>query len=158
YSIGQRLEFLLIPISFGIGVASVPMVGMAVGARKIERARSVAWTAGIASAFNLGVIGLVVALFPDLWAGLFTSDEAVLEYARQYLRIAGLAFPFFGIGLTLYFASQGAGKMIGPVLAGTARLVLVVGGCYWLASVSGTSEQLFGLVALSMVVYGLMTL
>lgn len=157
YSIGQRLEFLLIPISFGIGVASVPMVGMAVGARKIDRARSVAWTAGSASAFNLGVIGLVVALFPDLWAGLFTTDEAVLEYARQYLRIAGLAFPFFGIGLTLYFASQGAGKMIGPVLAGTVRLVLVVGGCYWLASVSGTSEQLFGLVALSMIVYGLTT-
>jgi len=157
YSIGQRLEFLLIPISFGIGVASVPMVGMAVGARKIERARSVAWTAGTASAFNLGVIGLVVALFPDLWAGLFTTDEAVLEYARQYLRIAGLAFPFFGIGLTLYFASQGAGKMIGPVLAGTVRLVLVAGGCYWLASVSGTAEQLFGLVALSMIVYGLTT-
>lgn len=157
YSIGQRLEFLLIPISFGIGVASVPMVGMAVGARKIDRARSVAWTAGIASAFNLGVIGLVVALFPDLWAGLFTTDEAVLEYARQYLRIAGLAFPFFGIGLTLYFASQGAGKMIGPVLAGTVRLVLVAGGCYWLASVSGTAEQLFGLVALSMIVYGLTT-
>jgi putative MATE family efflux protein len=157
YSIGQRLEFLLIPISFGIGVASVPMVGMAVGARKIDRARSVAWTAGSASAFNLGVIGLVVALFPDLWAGLFTTDEAVLEYARQYLRIAGLAFPFFGIGLTLYFASQGAGRMIGPVLAGTVRLVLVVGGCYWLASVSGTSEQLFGLVALSMIVYGLTT-
>lgn len=157
YSIGQRLEFLLIPISFGIGVASVPMVGMAVGARKVDRARSVAWTAGSASAFNLGVIGLVVALFPDLWAGLFTTDEAVLEYARQYLRIAGLAFPFFGIGLTLYFASQGAGKMIGPVLAGTVRLVLVVGGCYWLASVSGTSEQLFGLVALSMIVYGLTT-
>src|SRR5690606_39456787 len=100
---------------------------------------------------------LVVALFPDLWAGLFTSDEAVLEYARQYLRIAGLAFPFFGIGLTLYFASQGAGKMIGPVLAGTARLILVVAGCYWLASSSGTSEHLFGLVALSMIVYGLMT-
>jgi len=157
YSIGQRLEFLLIPISFGIGVASVPMVGMAVGARKIDRARSVAWTAGTASAFNLGVIGLVVALFPDLWAGLFTTDEAVLEYARQYLRIAGLAFPFFGIGLTLYFASQGAGKMIGPVLAGTVRLVLVAGGCYWLASVSGTAEQLFGLVALSMIVYGLTT-
>lgn len=157
YSIGQRLEFLLIPISFGIGVASVPMVGMAVGARRIDRARSVAWTAGSATAFNLGVIGLVVALFPDLWAGLFTTDEAVLEYARQYLRIAGLAFPFFGIGLTLYFASQGAGRMIGPVLAGTVRLVLVVGGCYWLASVSGTSEQLFGLVALSMIVYGLTT-
>jgi len=45
YGIGQRLEFLLIPISFGIGVASVPMVGMAMGAGDAPRARRVAWTA-----------------------------------------------------------------------------------------------------------------
>ena len=44
YGIGARLEFLLIPIVFAVGVASVPMVGMAMGARDIERARRVAWT------------------------------------------------------------------------------------------------------------------
>lgn len=155
YAIGQRIEFLLIPIAFGIGVASIPMVGMAIGAGAVTRAREVAWTAAGASAFNLGVIGIVVALFPDLWAGLFTTDEAVLEYARQYLRITGLAFPFFGMGLTLYFASQGSGKMIGPVLAGTARLLVVVVFGFWIISHTGTSNQLFGLVAASMVVYGL---
>lgn len=155
YSIGQRLEFLLIPISFGIGVASVPMVGMAMGAGDVPRARRVAWTAGVVSAFNLGVIGMAVALFPDLWAAMFTSDEGVLAYARQYLRIAGPSFAFFGLGLTLYFASQGSGKMIGPVLAGTVRLVLVFAAGTWLVSLPGTSAHLFGLVAVSMVVYGL---
>lgn len=157
YSIGQRLEFLLIPISFGIGVASVPMVGMAMGGGNVARARRVAWTAGGASAFNLGVIGLVVALAPDLWAAIFTSDEAVLEYARQYLRIAGPAFTFFGLGLTLYFASQGSGKMLGPVLAGTARLAAVFGVGTWLAAQGAGSQAYFGLVAASMVVYGLAT-
>jgi putative MATE family efflux protein len=157
YSIGQRLEFLLIPISFGIGVASVPMVGMAMGAGNVARARKVAWTAGVVSAFNLGVIGLTVAVFPDLWAALFTSDAGVLGYAREYLRIAGPAFAFFGLGLTLYFASQGSGKMIGPVLAGTVRLAVVFGAGTWLVSLPGTSAHLFGLVAASMVVYGLAT-
>jgi putative MATE family efflux protein len=155
YSIGQRLEFLLIPISFGIGVASVPMVGMAMGAGNVSRARRVAWTAGLASAFNLGLLGLAVAIFPDLWATLFTSDESVLEYARQYLRIAGPSFPFFGLGLTLYFASQGSGKMLGPVIAGTVRLVMVFAVGTWLVTLPATSGQLFALVAASMVVYGL---
>ncbi|MEI7446762.1 MAG: MATE family efflux transporter, partial [Burkholderiales bacterium] len=117
YGIGQRLEFLLIPIAFGIGVASVPMVGMAVGAGDVARARRVAWTAACVSAAMLGVLGAVVTVAPDLWATLFTSDEAVLEHARSYLRWAGPAFPAFGFGLTLYFASQGSGKVLGPVLA-----------------------------------------
>ena len=45
YGIGARLEFLLVPIVFAVGVASVPMVGMAIGARDVARARRVAWTA-----------------------------------------------------------------------------------------------------------------
>jgi len=157
YGIGQRLEFLLIPIAFGIGVASVPMVGMAMGAGRAERARQVAWVAGGVSAFNLAVIGAVVTLAPDLWARLFTQDEVVLGFARQYLVTAGPAFPFFGLGLTLYFASQGAGQVIGPVLAGTVRLVLVAGVGYWLTQHQGTAEHFYGLVAVAMVLYGVVT-
>lgn len=157
YGIGQRLEFLLIPIAFGIGVASVPMVGMAMGAGRAERARRVAWVAGGVSAFNLAVIGAVVTLAPDLWARLFTQDEVVLGFARQYLVTAGPAFPFFGLGLTLYFASQGAGQVIGPVLAGTVRLVLVAGVGYGLTQHQGTAEHFYGLVAVAMVLYGVVT-
>ena len=157
YGIGQRLEFLLIPIAFGIGVASVPMVGMAMGSGNVSRARRVAWVAGAVSAFNLGLIGAVVTLAPDVWARLFTQDPAVLGYARQYLVTAGPAFPFFGLGLTLYFASQGAGQVIGPVLAGTVRLVLVAGAGYGLSQHQGTADHFYGLVALAMVLYGLVT-
>jgi putative MATE family efflux protein len=157
YGIGQRLEFLLIPIAFGIGVAAVPMVGMAMGAGQVARARRVAWVAAGVSALNLAVIGAVVTLAPDLWARLFTQDEAVLTYARQYLVTAGPAFPFFGLGLTLYFASQGAGQVIGPVLAGTVRLVLVAGAGWWLAHNQGTAGDFYGLVAVAMLLYGAVT-
>ena len=157
YGIGQRLEFLLIPIAFGIGVAAVPMVGMAMGAGQVARARRVAWVAAGVSAFNLGLIGAVVTLAPDVWARLFSQDEAVLAYARQYLVTAGPAFPFFGLGLTLYFASQGAGQVIGPVLAGTVRLVLVAGVGWWLAQHQGTAENFYMLLAWAMLLYGLVT-
>lgn len=157
YGIGQRLEFLLIPIAFGIGVASVPMVGMAIGAGDVARARRVAWTAGAVSAVNLGLIGLLVSLAPDLWAGLFSRDPVVLEYARQYLRWAGPGFALFGLGLTLYFASQGSGRVLGPVLAGTLRLLVVAGAGTWLLSRNAPAWQFFALVGIAMAIYGLAT-
>jgi len=157
YGIGQRLEFLLIPIAFGIGVAAVPMVGMAIGAGDVARARRVAWTAGAVSAVNLGVIGGVVALWPDLWAGLFTTDPLVLEHARQYLRWAGPGFALFGFGLTLYFASQGSGRVLGPVLAATLRLALVAGAGAWLAAHDAPAWAFFALVSAGMAVYGVAT-
>ena len=157
YAIGQRLEFLLVPVAFGIGVASVPMVGMAIGARDVTRARRVAWTAGALSALNLALIGATVALWPDLWARLFTTDEAVLVHARQYLRTVGPAFPLFGLGLTLYFASQGAGRVLGPVLAALLRLLLVAVAGAWLAGRDAQPADYFALVAAAMAAYGLAT-
>ena len=72
YGMGSRLEFLLTPIAFAFGVASVPMVGMAIGAGLVARARKVAWTAGIASGLTVGLIGVIVAVQPVLWVSLFT--------------------------------------------------------------------------------------
>jgi putative MATE family efflux protein len=154
FAIGQRLEFLMSTVAFGVGLASVPMVGMAIGAGKIERARRVAWTAGGVTAAALGVVGLVVALFPDLWVTIFTRDEQVLGYGRLFLHWAGPGFAFFGLGLTLYFASQGAGRMRGPVFAATMRLLLVAVAGSWLVAHGATAGQLFALSAAAMVVYG----
>ena len=157
YGIGARLEFLLVPIAFSVGVASVPMVGMAIGAKNIARARQVAWTAGSVAGIALGVIGLVVIVAPDLWSRLFTADAAVIDAARQYLTAAGFGFPFFGFGLCLYFASQGAGKVLGPVLGGTIRLVLVALGGWWLTVSGAEVWTLFALAGAAMVVYGVST-
>ncbi|MBF5004557.1 MATE family efflux transporter [Diaphorobacter caeni] len=158
YGIGQRLEFLLIPIAFGIGVASVPMVGMAIGAGQVARARRVAWTAGCVSALVLAVLGVTVMLAPSLWSAMFSTDPLVLANADLYLRTTGPGFAFFGLGLTLYFASLGSGRVLGPVLAGSARLVLVAVVGAWLAQRGGDSAQpLFWLAFAGMVVYGMTT-
>lgn len=157
YGIGQRLEFMLVPIAFGIGVASVPMVGMSIGAGNIARARKVAWTAGALSFVNLGLLGLLVSIVPSAWSHFFSSDPVVLDYAAQYLRWAGPAFGLFGMGLTLYFASQGSGRMLGPVLAATVRLALVAAVGTWLSARGAPAWQLFALVGAAMAIYGLAT-
>ena len=157
YGVGARLEFLLIPITFAIGVACVPLVGMAIGAGDAARARRVAWTGGGLSALMLGAVGLLVAAWPGLWANLFSADTAVLAAARAYLTWSGPGYGFFGLGLCLYFASQGAGKVLGPVIAGTLRLVIVALGGYWLAASAAPAWTMFALVGFAMAAYGLAT-
>jgi putative MATE family efflux protein len=155
YGIGARLEFLLTPIAFAFGVASVPMVGTAIGAGLVTRARQVAWTAGAAAGLTVGLVGLVVALKPALWVSLFTEDAGVAAAANSYFAWAGPTFVFFGIGASLYFASQGAAKVGGPVLAYTARLSMVAIGGWWLAAIDAPAWTLFALVGAAMIVLGL---
>jgi Na+-driven multidrug efflux pump len=154
YGIGVRLEFLLVPIAFAIGVASVPMVGMAIGAGDIDRARRVAWLAGAVSAVVVGAVAVVAMIAPDLWARLFTDDAAVKAVTHRYLVYAGWGFAPMGFGLAIYFASQGSGRMLGPVLAGTVRLAGIAGGGFWLMSMNVPADGLFGLVGATMLAYG----
>src|SRR6195952_2704182 len=157
YGMGSRLELLLIPITFAFGVASVPMVGMAIGAGLVTRARQVAWTAGIAAGLSVGLVGLVVAIKPALWVSLFTRDPGVTAAANSYFAWAGPAFAFFGLGTCLYFASQGAAKVGGPVLASTLRLTVVAFGGWWVGTSDAPAWALFALVGAAMTVFGLST-
>ncbi len=157
YGIGTRLEFLLVPIAFAVGVASVPLVGMAIGAGKVARARKAAWTAAALAAGLLGVLGLVLAVAPGLWTRHFTQDPEVLASAALYFRWAGPCYGLFGLGLCLYFSSLGAGKAFGPVMAGTLRLVVVAAGGAALAWAQTPPWTIFALVGLGMAAYGLAT-
>lgn len=157
YGIGSRLEFLLVPIAFGVGVAAVPMVGMAIGAGDVQRARRVAWTAGGVSGALLGTLGVVLIVAPDLWAAWFTQDANVLDHARNYLRWAGGGFGLFGFGLTLYFAAQGSGNIVAPVVAVVLRFLFVLVVGRMLLGAGAGPEALFALVGAAMAAYGILT-
>ena len=116
YGIGTRLEFMLTSIAFAVGVSATPMVGMAVGANRVARARRVAWTAAAVAFVSLGLIGTLLSVFPDLWVSMFTDDPAVRDAGRRYLHISSPMMGFVGLNMALYFSSQGAAKIIGPVL------------------------------------------
>ena len=88
YGIGTRLEFMLTSIAFAIGVSATPMVGMAIGAERVARARRVAWTAAAVAFVALGVIGTLLSIFPELWVSMFTDDPAVQDASRRYLHIS----------------------------------------------------------------------
>ena len=155
YGIGARLEFMLTSISFAVGVASVPMVGMAVGAGLIARARRIAWTGGAISFVAIAIAGSIIAAFPWLWVSIFTDVPGVRAASYRYLAIAAPMYAFIGLNSSLYFASQGAARILGPVLAQTARLLFIALGGAWLISVDASAASFFGLAAGSMVLLGL---
>jgi putative MATE family efflux protein len=158
YGIGSRLEYLQVPIVFGMGTALVAMVGTNVGAGQRERAERIAWTGAAMAGAVTGTIGVTAALAPGAWTGLFTTDAAVAAVAGSYLRIVGPAYALFGVGLALYFASQGAGRLRWPVIASVTRLLLAtVGGWVALALPGGGLASLFVAMAVALVAYGGLT-
>ena len=160
YGLGARLEFLMVPVVFGIGAAMTAMVGACVGAGDLARAQRVAWTGSLAAGVIVGGVGLVCAFAPDLWLNLFLPPEAEASRAagRAYFGLVGPFYGFFALGLALYFASQGAGKVLWPVLAGFARLFVAVGGgLLAIETLNLGLSGVFGAVALGMLIYGVMT-
>jgi putative MATE family efflux protein len=157
YGIGARLEFMLTSISFAVGIASVPMVGMAIGAEKIARARRIALVAGIVSFAAVGIFANIIAIFPDIWVNLFTDNAGVRAASRQYLSTAAPMYAFLGLATAMYFSSQGAAKVLGPVLAQTARLIFIIAGGWWLLAQEATAQNFFVLTAASMGLLGLLS-
>jgi putative MATE family efflux protein len=154
YGVGLRLEMLQIPLVFAVGQALVVLVGTHIGAGRAERAKQIAWVgAGLAASVSLA-IGVTVSIFPLAWVGLFSADPAVLEAGSSYLRTVAPFYPLLAAGIALYFASQGAGRVARVVLAGTARLVLVIAGGWLAVSLQGV----FMVIAAAIIAYGALTL
>jgi putative MATE family efflux protein len=155
YGMGARLEYLLIPLVFGLGSGLVTMVGTNVGAGQVARAERVAWIgAGLAAGLT-GSVGVFVAIFPGAWLGLFSTDPDVLAAGARYLTIVGPVYGFFGLGLALYFASQGAGRLSWPLVAGFTRLLIAaLGGWVAIHWLGASLPGLFVAIALALVVFG----
>jgi Na+-driven multidrug efflux pump len=154
YGLGARLEYLQIPLVFGFGSALVTMVGTNMGAGRTARAQRVAWVGASLATAVTGSIGLFGACLPHLWLGLFSANPEVLTAGTAYLRIVGPTYGCFGLGLALYFASQGAGRLLWPLLASGARLAVAAGGG-WMASrwLGGGLPTLFTAIAVAFVIY-----
>ena len=155
YGTGTRLEYLLIPLVFGLGAPLVALVGTNIGAGQGARALRIALTGGALAFVVTEAVGLAAAAWPEAWLGLFGQDPRMLETGAAYLRTVGPAYGFFGLGLSLYFASQGAGRLGWPLLAGLLRLVIAVAGGWLALRLTGSLTWVFAALAAGLAVYGL---
>ncbi len=154
YGVGTRLEYLLVPLVFGLGAPLVALVGTSVGAGEHRRALQVAWTGGAIAVVLTETIGIVAAIWPAAWLSLFDTDASMLAAGTAYLREVGPTYGLYGLGMALYFASQGAGRLLWPVLAGTVRLVIAVGGGYGVLRWTGELGDVFYALAAALIAFG----
>jgi putative MATE family efflux protein len=155
YGVGTRLEYLLVPLVFGLGAPLVALVGTNIGAGRGDRALRVAWT-GAAIGFGISeAIGLWAALFPASWLSLFGNDPGMIDAGSAYLRTVGPFYGFFGLGLALYFSSQGAGRLLWPLCAGLLRFLIAVSGAWLMLRLTGELGYMFLTLGLGLAAYGL---
>lgn len=155
YGTGARLEYLLIPIVFGLGAPLVALVGTNVGAHQRRRALRVALIGGGIAFALTETVGLAAAIWPTAWLGLFGDDPAMLAAGSNYLHIVGPLYGFFGLGLALYFASQGAGRLFWPLFAGLIRVLIAALGGFIALRLTGSLSWLYAALAFGLLVYGM---
>ncbi len=136
YAMGARLEYILIPLAFGFGTAIVALVGTNWGAKQHARAYRIAWTGGATVGAACAAIGIIVAVFPGLWMGIFTGNDAIVRVGTAYLHVVGPIYGLYGLAMALYFATQGFGSVVWTVTANALRMLTSTGGAliavYWL--------------------------
>ncbi len=135
YTIALRmLEFVWLP-AWGLGNAAATLVGQNLGADQPLRAERSAWLAARYNAIFMSVAGVfIIALAPWI-TELFTNEPEVLFYGTTCLRILGLGFPIYAIGMIITQALNGAGDTVTPTVINLICFwLLQIPLSYWLAT------------------------
>lgn len=109
----RNVVFFILP-AWGLSNAVATLVGQNLGAGNIERAeQSVVLTAKYNAIF-MTIITALFVLFPASIIRIFTHDDAIVGYGTQALQIIGSAYIFYGIGMVMVQALNGAGDTKTP--------------------------------------------
>jgi Na+-driven multidrug efflux pump len=94
---------------------------------------------------------------PEGWARLFTSDPQVVAATVGYITHVAPFYCLFGLGMTLSFASQGAGRMKAPFFAGLARMAVATAGGWFAVERLGLGlDGVFAAIAVGMITFGVL--
>jgi putative MATE family efflux protein len=135
YTIALRLiEFALLP-AWGLGNAAATLVGQNLGAEKPERAEQSVWRASKYNAIFMTAVGIVmIALAPQI-VSLFSTEPDVVRYGTSCLRIMGVGYPMYAVGMIIIQALNGAGDTTTPSFMNFICFwLLQIPLAYWLAT------------------------
>jgi len=115
-TIGIRIILFALLPSFGVSNAGATLVGQNLGAGRPDRAEAAVWTAAWYNTAFLGSVGAVFLLFAPFLISLFTHDPEVASFGIRCLRIVAAGFIFYGFGMVLTQAFNGAGDTRTPTI------------------------------------------
>ena len=130
------------------------LVGTNISNGNIDRAEKIGWVGAFTAGAVVGLVGILLALFPQFWISIFTDEPNTIAAAKSYFQITAPFFGFLGMGLSLYFASQGARAVGWPVVGTIFRFIIGAGGSFILVEQFNAGiEALFWCVSAGIVVY-----
>jgi putative MATE family efflux protein len=138
YTIAIRLiEFVFLP-AWGLGNAAATLVGQNLGAARPDRAEKSVWTASRYNVVFMTVLGLVFVVLAPQIVALFTDDPEIRRYGISCLRILGVGYPMYAVGMIVIQALNGAGDTRTPSFLNFIVFWLTqIPLAYWLATSVG---------------------
>jgi len=125
YQVGLRIEGLAFMPGFGFAVAAMAIAGQQLGAKRPEEA----YTGGLYSmkvaAWFMGLLGVVMVVWPEPFVRLFTHEPATVEQASLYLRLVGISQVPLAVVFVLGSVLRGAGDTRTPLKVNIAALWLL---------------------------------
>ena len=141
YTIAIRIIGFAILPSWGISNAASTLVGQNLGAKKPDRAERSVWVTGWINMILLGIIGLVLVLFPQPFIGFFIDDAAVFNSGVEGLRIISIGFIAYGLGMVLVNSFNGAGDTTTPLKINVFAFWMVEIPLAWLLAIKADMKE-----------------
>jgi putative MATE family efflux protein len=127
YTIAIRVVIFALLPSWGLANAAATLVGQNLGANQPSRAERAVWLTGFYNLLFLGAVAVIFVAIPRPIVLFFTTDEEVVKYAVDCLRIVSLGFVFFAYGMVMVQSFNGAGDTVTPSIINFV--------CFWLLKI-----------------------
>jgi len=114
YQTALRLMMFFMLPAWGLSNAASTLVGQNMGAGEMLRAEQSVMKTVVYNVIFMVTVSLIFFFLADFLVGFFTQDTEIKNFAENALHIMSIGFVFYGIGMVMINAFNGAGDTWTP--------------------------------------------